>query len=204
MPTKEFLPRAIPLVDLKEQLIENGPSIVRLPSKFKPCVKRVFPILGIFSLFFGSAFFGFSLVIVQEGHVGYYSTRTCVNESSHCVVKSYSPGVYFETPWRKGEFKTVDVSPRNITLGKISYINSGGDSITTATCTAEYKVVDQNMYLNALINFKSEERLENALIDDVKLKVMNFLMNGSQQPSSFNITYQTYGLLFDRVGFLME
>lgn len=203
MPTKEFLPRStlsIPLNGLKDHLIENGPHVIKLPSKVKPCVKRVVPILGIFSLLFGSAFLGFSVATVEEGHVGYYSSCAQMN-GSHCAIKSYPPGIYFEMPWRKGEFKTANVSPRNLTLGKI-HGTTRDIGFTTAPCIAEYKVVDLNAYLNALIAFKSDQALDVALIDEVKRHVSEFLRRQDQQPPAFNITYVTYGLSFGRVGFI--
>jgi len=202
MPIKEFLPRSIPLVELKDRLIENGPLVVEMPRKAHTCIKRVFPVLGLFSLLFGSAFLGFSIVTVEEGHVGYYSTlaRDCtsVNGTQHCVVKSYPAGIYFEMPWKKGDFKTADVSPRSLPLGKIHY---GDGKITTYPCIADYKVVDLNIYLHALIAFKSEQALSIALVDEVKRYISESLRD---QQYPFNITYTTYGLLFGRVSFIEE
>lgn len=184
--TKDFLPRTTASLPLRTDI----PDAIRIPTRFRPCIGKLLPILGIFSLFFSSALIGFSIVTVNEGYVGYYPLSSLCNYS--CIINFYPPGMYLELPFKKSEFKIVNVSPRDLILGHIPVSNN-----ETILCKVKYEIKNLNSYLHTLILFKTEQNLDVILIDEMKkfIKKSKVLHSISVSPS-VNISYEIYGLLF--------
>lgn len=187
MTTKHFLPTPVLSFDIEEMkdriiptIERRAPSHARLPR----CLRKFFPIIGIFTMMFGSAFLGFSVSIVDEGKIGYYSP-SCIG----CDAQIYSPGVYFALPWSKGSFNTINIADRNLTIGTISGMESNG------TCIALQHIRNVTEYVSSLILFSnSETRLTSELITVLK-KVLSI--------TSFeNFTYNAHGTTFTNPYFI--
>lgn len=177
MTTKHYLPSPVlsfDIEELKDHIIptieRNTPSHVKIPR----CARRFLPIFSIFALLFGSAFLGFSFIIVNEGNIGYYSSSK--------DVQIFEPGTYFALPWSKGTFNIVDVTDRNITIGTIPGLESNG------TCLALQHVKNVTEYVTSLVLFSDTTRLLTEVVALLKkeLKVSSFA----------NFTYTIYGLSF--------
>lgn len=177
--TKNFLPRSV-----HHALVENGRQNETLPKKHM--IKKCFPVVGMFFIFLGSAFLGYSFLTVPIGSVGYYPCTSC------SVIKTYPPGVYLELPWKKGEMKIVDISPKNLTLGEISYMKNN-TAYTTGLIEIEYKVKDINIYLRTLSAFKVDTLFEASLIVNIKNNV------AIQYTTSMFEPFDLYGLTFDKI-----
>jgi hypothetical protein len=177
------------MIPLRDRIIENGPKVVRVPGKLNVCVKKTFPIIGIFSLLFGSAFLGFSFVTVHEGQIGYYAKKDCsVNETTSCTIKSFQPGLYFEMPWKKGHLKIANVSPSSITFG-----------IDNKIYKVDYEISDIKLYLKALVSFKTESDLEAAVKDEIIKFITPIKLNIT---STYNISIEIYGMSFSTIKIL--
>lgn len=196
--TKDFLPRTtmvsmIPLRDRINDILENnvpGPKVIKMPGKLNVCVRKIFPILGIFSLFFGSAFLGFSFVNVHEGQVGYYAKKDCfLNHSSNasCTIRSFPPGLYFEMPWKKEYLQIVNVSPSTITYGTYDKIFE-----------VDYEITDVKKYLNALVSFKTEQDLDVAVKEEIKKYVRQRNKKPPFKPP-YNMSLEIYGMSFKKI-----
>lgn len=172
------------MIPLRDRIVENTPKVVKVPGKLNNCVKKTFPIIGIFSLLFGSAFLGFSFVTVHEGQVGYYAKKDCfTNETISCTVKSFPPGLYFEMPWKKGHLKIANISPSTITFG-----------IDNKIYKVDYEISDIKSYLNALVSFKTEFDFDIAVKDEMKKYVTDHLHN-----TFHNISLIIHGMSFNKM-----
>lgn len=158
--TKHYLPSPVLPFNIQEasSLVDGvaervTPSHVKLP----PCVKKFFPIIGIFTALFGTAFLGFSFVTVSDMHVGYYTpTKTC----GDCDVQIYYAGSYLSLPWSKGTFNIIDISDRNITVGIVE---------GNGTYVAQYTVRNVKEYIrNIILYSNSVERLETEIVINLK------------------------------------
>jgi hypothetical protein len=190
MTTKHFLPTPVLSFDIEEtkdrilpSIERSAPSHARLPR----CVKKFLPILGIFTMLFGSAFLGASFTTVNDGQVGYYTPSAECGVG--CNAQLFSPGVYFALPWSKGTFNIADVMDRNITVGTIPGLELNG------TCMALQHVKNVTEYIASLILFSnSETRLLSEIIPQLK----NII---SLRPFA-NLTYGTRGLTFSNPYFV--
>lgn len=174
--TKDFLPKS-----KHDALIENGQSPERRRALQKCC-----PLLGIFIIFMGSAFLGFSFVIVPSEHVGYYPCTSC-NE-----VKTCTAGLYLELPWKKGEMKITNISPRNLTLGNVSYTRNNTE-LNTGLIEITFMIYDLNLYLRTLSAFKIDTLFQTALIADVIKNVV------AQFTTNVFAPFNLYGIKFDKI-----
>lgn len=180
--SRSFLPTtAIPIQGRDRQLVPRE-SIKRLRAK------RICLSASILSLMVGSVFLGFSIINVPSGSVGYY---TC--NDMQCSLDL--PGIYFKYPWTRHEFKTVSISPKNITIGRLQLTTNGTTRITDKICLSEYIIEDIQTYLHSLDLFKTEQMMTTALIDEIKPFIISQLNNANSQ---FNLTISMYGLTFTR------
>lgn len=128
-----------------------------LGSKNKKCCIVACPCISV-ALIVG-AFFGFSLVLIPDGHVGFnINDKMCENNS--CSVKYNSPGLYLVFPWDKPNFRIVDTREGNLSLGMVGEKNH---------CFAQYSVSNIEDFLLTRVNLDST--FTNVLIEDVKKKL---------------------------------
>ena len=187
MTKHNFLPSPVLSFDiegLKDSAERIAPSHAKLPRSMKKCV----PIFAFFTMLFGSALLGFSVVIVKEGHVGFYTpSSTC---GPTCNVQIYEPGTYFNLPWSKGIFKIIDVGPRSLTVGQINGKEANG------TCIAHYTVSSVQEYIRAINLFdSSEDMLKSELVSDLKQLITTDM--------SDHFSYKMFGLTFNKIEFIL-
>lgn len=170
--TKDYLPH--------HALIESGRSSTR------PKVSKCIPMIGLFIIFMGSAFIGFSAVVVPTNHVGFYPCTSCSD------IKTYNAGIYLEFPWKKGDLKIANVADGNLTLGNVSYTRND-TKLYTGFIGIGHQVKNVNLYLRTLSMFKSITLFESTMAQDVKNRVTNQYEMDTFGP--FNL----YGLKFDNI-----
>lgn len=120
-------------------------------------MKKCLPVFSLISLLVGTAFLGFSFVVVHDGYIGYYIPSAECGPA--CEVQIYDPGMHMSLPWSKGTFNILDVRDRNITIGPV----------LNTTCIAEFEVSDKSAYIRAVMLYSnSAGNLDRAIITDVR------------------------------------
>lgn len=192
MTTKHYLPSPVLSFDIEEIRDKIMPTIERHTERHAPShvklpryLRRCLPIFSIFAMLFGTAFLGFSFVIVNEGNVGYYSPS---KECRDCPVKLLDPGTYFSLPWSKGTFSIADITDKNLTVGTIPGFEPNG------TCVTLQQVKNVTEYVTSIVLF-SETRLTSEVIALLKTALSTTL-------GFANFTYSAYGLSFTKPHFV--
>lgn len=148
---RDFLPKTdMVLFDIDDNTSKYNNLTGRRRSCRTKCISTCIPMVGLFTLLFGTTFLGFSILTVNDNEIGYYDNQYDI---------TYTKGLYFQLPWNKGSFHVVNVDPKTVTYWNQVGTTSDRMYYEIKSTKVIFNITNHKTYVNKLKEYGGEQNM---------------------------------------------